>query len=77
MIKKCKGCGVVLQSDNINKIGYTPNINNKICQRCFKIKNYGEVIDSKKEFDNESIIKKINNYKNFFIFIFYFLNKYY
>ena len=76
MIKKCKGCGVVLQSDDINKIGYTPNINNKICQRCFKIKNYGEAIDSKKEFDNESIIKKINNDKKFVIFLVDFLNIY-
>ncbi|MDP0494514.1 MAG: ribosome biogenesis GTPase YqeH [Fusobacterium sp. JB021] len=53
MSKKCVGCGVELQSEDKNKSGYLPksaleNKNNKgkdlYCQRCFKIKNYGEYI---------------------------------
>ena len=41
MIKKCKGCGILLQTDNQNKLGYTKDYNNELCDRCFKLKNYG------------------------------------
>ena len=37
--KKCLGCGVVLQNDNILNIGYTPSLENDYCMRCFKVKN--------------------------------------
>ena len=40
-MNKCKGCGEVLNSD-INKLGYTPNINSSLCERCFRIQNYNE-----------------------------------
>ena len=40
--KKCAGCGVVLQDQNILQEGYTTSLDNDICQRCFKMKNYGE-----------------------------------
>lgn len=42
MIKKCTGCGIILQDKDNTKEGYTDNINNEICTRCFKLKNYGE-----------------------------------
>ena len=42
MIKKCIGCGSVLQDKNISKIGYTEDINKPLCERCFKLKYYGE-----------------------------------
>ena len=42
MIKKCTGCGITLQTEDINKEGYTENIDNELCLRCFKLKNYGE-----------------------------------
>ena len=28
MIKKCTGCGIILQTEDINKEGYTKNIDN-------------------------------------------------
>ena len=40
--KKCMGCGVVLQDENILQEGYTTSLENDICQRCFRMKNYGE-----------------------------------
>ena len=40
--KKCAGCGVLLQDQNILQEGYTTSLDNDICQRCFKMKNYGE-----------------------------------
>ncbi|SJZ44729.1 hypothetical protein SAMN02745174_00543 [Cetobacterium ceti] len=50
MAKKCIGCGIELQSENSSRNGYLPenvlNGENKelLCQRCFKIKNYGQYI---------------------------------
>ena len=40
--KKCLGCGVELQDENILKEGYITSLENDICQRCFRMKNYGE-----------------------------------
>ena len=31
MIKKCTGCGIILQTEDINKEGYTENIDNELC----------------------------------------------
>ena len=37
---KCVGCGITLQNENKNDVGYTPDIKNELCERCFKLKNY-------------------------------------
>ena len=42
MIKKCQGCGVILQSEDIKKEGYVDIIDKDVCERCFKLTNYGE-----------------------------------
>lgn len=42
MTKKCLGCGVLLQDKDINKEGYVDDLNKDICERCFKLKYYGE-----------------------------------
>lgn len=54
--KKCIGCGIELQKENAEKQGYIPeNVFESgkeiYCQRCFKIKNYGEYlpVELKKE----------------------------
>ncbi len=67
-MKKCLGCGITLQDKDLNNIGYTPNINNDYCMRCFKTIHYGKS-SLVNNIDNELIIKKINilNYFTFFI----------
>lgn len=42
MIKKCVGCGINLQTKNKDIEGYVDDINKEICERCFKLKHYGE-----------------------------------
>ena len=45
MTKKCIGCGAVLQVDDEEKDGYVRQENydkSNLCERCFKIRNYGE-----------------------------------
>lgn len=59
MIKKCMGCGAPLQSDDVNKEGYIePNHtqDSVVCKRCFRIKNYGEYINSNKSINDYNII---------------------
>ncbi|MFS1513580.1 ribosome biogenesis GTPase YqeH [Chengkuizengella sp. SCS-71B] len=42
-LEYCSGCGVKLQTNDSNKIGYVPKENATICQRCYKIKHYNEI----------------------------------
>ena len=56
---KCTGCGVVLQNINKDKLGYTTSLNNKLCERCFKIRNYNEYSRVLK--DNEDYINILKN----------------
>ncbi len=47
IVKKCTGCGIELQFQDKNKEGYVPEEKfiteeELICQRCFKIKHYGQ-----------------------------------
>ena len=39
---KCLGCGATLQTNDINAVGYVSNLDNDLCCRCFRIKNYNE-----------------------------------
>lgn len=58
---KCKGCGVKLQDNDEKNIGYTKNINNELCERCFRIRNYNDyklVIKDNNDYIN--ILKNIN-----------------
>ena len=41
-VKTCTGCGVKLQDQNVLQEGYTTSLENDICQRCFRMRNYGE-----------------------------------
>lgn len=45
----CVGCGVNIQTENKNEIGYAPPSSlereHVICQRCFRLKHYNEVRD--------------------------------
>ncbi len=72
MIKKCIGCGSLLQSTVANKSGYVKS--NKLntaeyCERCFKIKNYGDcdIVSEKKDF--KKIIDNINSTNNAIVYL--------
>ena len=68
--KYCKGCGVLLQNENISLEGYVNNLDNDICQRCFRMKNYGEymkVAKTNEEF--EDILKEVGKTKDLVLHI--------
>ena len=45
----CMGCGVKIQTENPNELGYAPKSSLEkevvICQRCFRLKHYNEIQD--------------------------------
>ena len=67
-MSKCIGCGITLQNTHPEALGYTNNLANLYCQRCFKTIHYGE---EKKvnNLDNNNIIDKINKLGLFTIFM--------
>lgn len=66
----CQGCGVLLQDENVLQDGYTTNLENQLCQRCFRMKNYGEyqsVTKSNEEY--LEILKSISETKDLVLYI--------
>lgn len=68
--KKCSGCGVVLQEDNLLQEGYTTSLSNDICQRCFRMKNYGEYqVVTKNNSEYLDILKEVSNTKDLVLYV--------
>lgn len=64
-IRRCYGCGAVLQDKNPKMTGYIPTIKLKqedeqLCERCYKLRHYNEQDDQDPQFnsDYESILKE-------------------
>ncbi len=64
-MSKCAGCGILLQNDDALKEGYTKNLDNKFCERCFRIKNYNEyqIVDKTND-DFTNVFKEIEKSRN-------------
>lgn len=68
--KRCQGCGVLLQNENILQEGYTTNLENDICQRCFRMKNYGEYqVVTKSNEEYLKILKSVSETKDLVLYI--------
>lgn len=73
--KTCLGCGVVLQNENIISEGYVSNLENDICQRCFRMKNYGEYqVVTKSNEEYIEILKAVGKTKDLVLHIVDLLN---
>ena len=57
-MNKCFGCGVLLQNEDVSLDGYTSDLNNKYCKRCFDIIHYNKYLFLNK--GNDEYIKKLN-----------------
>lgn len=71
---KCVGCGIKLQEKGKNELGYTPNLNNELCERCFKLKNYNILTNKGINIDNDKLINKINELNTCVLFLVDFIN---
>ena len=36
MAKNCKGCGITLQNEDPEALGYVPSLDAVYCERCYK-----------------------------------------
>ena len=73
--KYCIGCGVKLQDSNMLFEGYTPDLVNDICSRCFKLRNYGEYqITTKSNEEYIDILKSVNDTKDLVLYVVDLLN---
>ncbi len=73
--KYCIGCGVKLQDSNMLYEGYTPDLANDICSRCFKLRNYGDYqITTKSNEEYVEILKSISETKDLVLFVVDLLN---
>ena len=60
-MKKCKGCGAILQSKDQNAPGYTPKENSDYCQRCFRLIHYDDLmISMRKGIDPDVVMDRIS-----------------
>jgi ribosome biogenesis GTPase YqeH len=64
IIKKCSGCGIILQTEFPEKAGYVTKEKYKsgkkiLCQRCYKIKHYGKHQDT--ELTKEDYKSEVEN----------------
>ena len=61
-MSKCIGCGVTLQTSNTDELGYINKLDNNLCERCFRIRNYNDykfVIKDNNDYIN--ILRNVNN----------------
>ena len=64
MTKECLGCGSVLQTESPGKEGFVKSSvydKSSYCERCFKIKHYGEYSVLDKKIDTDGIVRNINS----------------
>ena len=74
-IRYCSGCGVRMQDENILNVGFTTNLDNELCMRCFRLKNYGEYESvSSNVIDYEKIMNGINKKKDLVLYVVDILN---
>lgn len=73
--KYCAGCGIKLQDENILNLGFTTNLDNEYCMRCFRLKNYGEYESvSSNVINYEDILNSISKSKDLVLYVVDLLN---
>ncbi len=74
MNKICRGCGVKLQTEFKDKLGYVKNEEMDYCMRCFRLIHYHDYENAFVEKNPKEIIDKVNKRKGFAFFFVDFLN---
>lgn len=69
-MKKCKGCGILMQTSDPKLSGYTPKENSDYCQRCFRLTHYDDLMYSmKKGIDPDAVLDQIVNRKGLIVWV--------
>lgn len=67
MSKKCVGCGIELQNQNSQTLGYVHDLNQDMCKRCYRLKHYHE-IQVMDKMDMKKVKESIKNIKGMVFF---------
>ena len=67
-MNRCIGCGIKLQNKYVDQLGYTKDLANKYCERCFRTIHYNEE-RKVNNIDNYAVIDKINKLSYYTLFI--------
>lgn len=69
-MNKCMGCGAVFQMQYPNQEGYVKEQNQELCERCFKIRHYGDYqMIAKNNDEFETILKAIGTTNDLVVFV--------
>ena len=69
-MNKCIGCGATLQDKYTEQVGYTKSLDNKLCERCFRINNYNDYkLINKDSSSFIDILKNINKTNDLVILV--------
>ncbi len=70
MVTKCKGCGIIIQNNDPNTLGYSPKIDSKYCQRCFRLTHYDDLmISMKKDMDEDTVMKEMRQHDGLIVWV--------
>ena len=65
IVRKCKGCGALLQTEEESKPGFIPKLemDSQYCKRCFRMKHYNElpkIVASNQDYEHviDEVIKR-------------------
>ena len=74
-MKKCVGCGAVFQNDDKTQIGYVRSMDMDLCERCFRLKNYGDLtIDMRNGLGEDDVFNIIGNEEGVIVMVVDILN---
>lgn len=62
-MKKCKGCGSVLQNTDKNEVGYVNNLDNDYCMSCFRLRNYRDFKRVQVDVNDSDTLEFIESFK--------------
>lgn len=70
MNKQCQGCGVPLQTENPNEIGYIKSLDQEYCVSCFRLKNYGDLSKvTQNKVDPFEMLEKVSQIDALFVWV--------
>lgn len=69
-MKKCKGCGVILQTEDPTKLGYAKAADHEFCQRCFRMNHYGDLtFDVKNSIQPDTILAEVEQLPGLIVWV--------
>ena len=67
---KCKGCGIGMQYEEPQQLGYSPKVEADYCQRCYRLKHYDDLnISMKHGIDEDQVMEKMRSTSGLIVWV--------